>query len=260
MRDDNPAMDHLDALHIAVLVVAAFAAGAVNAVAGGGSLISFPALLFAGYPAVTANITNAVSLVPGYLGGALAYRRELSGQAARARRLIPVSVIGAVAGAALLVAGPAGVFQRIVPWLILGACVLLALQPWLKAAVTSRRSAVPAVAPAALLVAQTLAAVYGAYFGAGLGVIMLAVMGIYLHDDLQRINALKGALSVVINAVAVAYFLVFASVAWTAVLLMAPISFVGGQAGVLVARRLDERTLRLSVVTFGVVVSLRLLV
>lgn len=251
-------MPHLDAARLLLLAAAAFAAGGINAVAGGGSLVSFPALLLAGFPAVTANITNSVALLPGYLGGSLAYRAELRGQRTRIRLLVPASAAGAIAGAALLVAGPATVFGHIVPWLILGSCALLLLQPRLKAAVLARRGSAPAGVPAPLLGTQGLASVYGAYFGAGLGVIMLALMGIFLHDDLQRINALKGAMSLVINGVAVAYFLAFGTIGWAAVAVMAPLSFLGGQAGVRLARRLDERTLRLAVVALGVVVGVRL--
>ncbi len=254
-------MPHPDALHVTVLVIAALLAGGVNAVAGGGSLLSFPALLFAGYPAVTANITNAVAVLPGYLGGSLGYRAELRGQWPRLRVLVPVSVVGAVAGAALLVAGPAEVFQRVVPWLILGACALLLAQPWLKGWVATRMAAQSGeTGGPPLLVAQFASAVYGAYFGAGIGVIMLATLGIFVRDDLQRLNALKGALSLAINAVAVLYFVVFGSIAWEAVALMAPLCFIGGQLGVVVAKRLQERTLRLCVVVFGVAVGIRLLV
>ena len=250
-------MPHLDALRLVILAGAAFLAGGINAVAGGGSLISFPALLFAGYPAVTANITNAVALLPGYLGGSIAYRPELAGQRGRLEALGPVSIAGAVAGAALLVAGPASVFQRLVPWLILGSCALLVAQPQMRR-LAARRDGPSGRTSPLLLATQGVCAVYGAYFGAGLGVIMLAVLGVFLHDGLQRVNALKGALSLLINIVAVVYFLLFGSIGWLAVAVMAPISFIGGQAGVVLARRLGERTLRWSVITFGVAVGVRL--
>lgn len=254
-------MPQLDAAHGAILVLAALLGGAVNSVAGGGSLITFPALLYAGYAPVTANITNSVSLLPGYLGGTIGYRTELRTQGDRLARLVPVSVAGALVGAALLVAGPAGVFGRVVPWLILGSCALLLAQPRLKAWVAGRSPHAPGGEGGVLLLAaQGLSAAYGAYFGAGLGVIMLALLGIFLADDLQRINALKGALSLAVNLVAVLYFLIFGSIAWLAVALMAPASFLGGQLGVALARRLEERPLRLGVVVFGVCVAIRLLV
>lgn len=265
---------HLDAARIALLAAAAFLAGGINAVAGGGSLISFPALLLVGYPALTANVTNTVALVTGYLGGTVGYRRELRGQEPRMARLGLLSVAGAVLGAFLLLRAPASVFQRLVPWLILGACALLLAQPWIARRVASRtaqREAEAAAAgvqprrlgwgeiPLALIAAQFVSAVYGAYFGGGLGVITLAVLGIFVHDSLQRINALKGVLSLVINLVAVLYFIAFGSVAWVAVAVMAPISYAGGLLGVKVARRLNDRVLRMVVVCYGVAVGVRLL-
>jgi uncharacterized protein len=262
---------HLDAARLALLAAAAFLAGGINAVAGGGSLVSFPALLLAGYPALTANVTNAVALLPGYVGGTVGYRRELRGQESRILRLGALSVGGAVLGAFLLLAGPAGVFQRLVPWLILSACALLVAQPSIARRVAARTAARQAAGDCgrrrlglgeislALAAAQIVSAVYGAYFGAGLGVIMLAVLGIFVDDSLQRINALKGVLSLIINIVAVAYFIAFGNVAWLPVAVMAPISYVGGLLGVGVARRLDDRVLRVAVVCYGVAVGVRLL-
>lgn len=250
---------HLDALNLGFLGGAALLAGAINAVAGGGSLLSFPALLLVGYPALTANVTNSVALLPGYVGGSVAYRRELVGQGHRMRRLGAISLGGAVAGAWLLVAGPASVFQRLVPWLILASCALLAAQSAIaRRIVTHPHGASSGRLPPALIASQVLAAVYGAYFGAGVGVIMLAVLGIFVVDTLQRINALKGALSLVISVVAVVYFAVFGSVAWLPVLVMGPASFLGGLAGVTLARRLNDRVLRWFVISFGVAVAVRL--
>ena len=259
---------HLDAARIVLLGAAAFVAGGINAVAGGGSLISFPALLLAGYPALTANVTNSVALLPGYLGGSVGYRRELRGQRPRIVRLGLISAAGAVLGAFLLLAGPASVFQRIVPWLILGACALLVAQPWIARRVAEREAARAAAGAsprrfgeigAGLAAAQLVSAVYGAYFGAGVGVIMLAVLGIFLVDSLQRINALKGLLSLIITVVAVVYFIAAGRVAWLPVAIMAPIAYAGGLLGVAVARRLDDRVLRIAVVCFGVAVGVRLL-
>lgn len=250
-----------------MLAAAALVAGAVNAVAGGGSLISFPALLAAGYPAVVANVTNTVALSPGYLGGTFGYRRELAGQRRRALTLGLVSVTGALLGAWLLLVSSPKLFERIVPFLILLACGLLAAQAPLSrllgrrpagrdapgAARTARRHG------AVLLAAQFLAAAYGAYFGAGLGIMMLAILGIFVADSLQRLNALKGLLSLVINLVGALYFALFADVVWVAVAVMAAASLLGGQAGVLLARRLNDQALRWLVIAFGVVVGVRLL-
>jgi uncharacterized protein len=256
----RPGDRSLTAAEIAGLGGAAFLAGAVNAVAGGGSLISFPALLWAGYPALTANVTNTVALLPGYLGGTIGYRRELAGQRARALRLGAISVAGAALGAALLLVSSERLFREIVPWLILFSCALLAAQPWLAARLSRRATERAEERAPGLVAGQVVSGAYGAYFGAGLGVMMLAVLAIFLRDDLQRLNALKGLLSLVINAVAVAAFAVFGPVAWGPVAVMAALSLLGGQAGVLVARRLPAPALRAAVVAFGIVVAVVLLI
>ena len=257
-------MPELGAGALALLVVGATLAGAVNAVAGGGSLISFPALLAVGYPALTANITNTVALCPGYIGGTIGYRHELTGQRGRVIALSATSVAGALAGSFLLLVSSPELFERIVPWLILLACGLLAVQERLGRFVRSRVGVVERDAGwtrwAPLLVIQFIAAVYGAYFGAGLGIMMLAILGIFLADTLQRLNALKGVMSLVINVVGALYFAVFAKVVWLAVAVMAVASLVGGRIGVAMARRLNDRALRWLVVVFGVGVAVRLMI
>jgi hypothetical protein len=252
-------MPHLDPATAAILAGGALVAGVTNAVAGGGSLISFPALLWAGYPPVVANVTNAVALLPGYAGGTLGYRPELAGQAARARRLVAVSTAGAVLGSVLLLAGPEDVFSRLVPWLILFSCAVLAAQPAIGRWLRTRTGAARGDASPPLLAVQLAGGVYGAYFGAGLGVLMLAVLGIFVEDGLQRLNALKGLLSLVINLVAAVCFVVAGRVAWDAVAIMAVASLVGGRLGVTLARRLPDRLLRALVIGFGVAVAIRLL-
>jgi uncharacterized protein len=250
----------LDAPDVALLAAGALVAGAVNAVAGGGSLISFPALLAVGYPALVANVTNTVALCPGYLGGSLSYRRELAGQGARVRVLGATSVAGALLGAVLLVVSPAELFEAIVPFLIFLACGLLAAQPRLARLVRDRAERLgPARRPVGLHASQFLAGVYGAYFGAGLGIMTLAILAIFVADRLQRLNALKELLSLLINLVAAVFFALFAEVAWSAVVVMMVTSLLGGQLGVVGARRLDDRLLRVLVVVFGVVVGVRLL-
>jgi len=157
----------VDALTIALLAAAGFAAGAVNAAAGGGSLITFPALIASGYPPITANVTNSIAVLPGYVGGSFAYRSELEGQGGRIRALGVTSALGAIAGAALLLISPASVFEAIVPWLILAACALLAIQPRAARAAAHHRHR-----PGSRVVLHAvlfLAAIYGGYFGAGLG-------------------------------------------------------------------------------------------
>jgi uncharacterized membrane protein YfcA len=256
----------LDASRIALLAGASLVAGAVNAVAGGGSLISFPALLAVGYPALTANVTNTVALCPGYVGGTLGYRRELEGQRRRGVVLGLLSVVGALLGSWLLVVSSPELFETIVPWLIFLACGLLAAQPRLAAALRRRREAGDGAPQGRmarwgpLIGAQFVAAVYGAYFGAGVGIMMLAILGIFVADSLQRLNALKGLLSLVINVIAAVFFAFLADVAWVAVGVMAVTAPIGGQLGVLAARRLNDKVLRWIVVAFGVIVGLRLLV
>jgi uncharacterized protein len=250
---------HLDAARLALVAAAALLAGAVNAVAGGGTLLSFPALLLLGFPALTANVTNTLGLLPGYAGGSVAYRAELAVQRERVRVLGPISVVGAVGGAILLTRTSNSVFAAVAPWLILLACALLLLQPVVTSRVRSRRPEREQHRSPVLAVGQFLGGVYGAFFGAGLGVMMLAVLGLFIRDDLQRINALKGMMSLIINVVAAIYFAFFGPVSWVAVLVMLPASGVGGFAGVALARRLHPAVLRTVVVAFGVAFALRML-
>lgn len=244
---------------MALIAAAGFLAGAVNAIAGGGSLISFPALLAAGYPAVPANVTNAVAVLPGYLSGSLAYRRELSGQGSRVARLGLASALGALVGSVLLIFSPDELFRRIVPFLILLSCGLLAAQPLLArssraAGTTTRGSRSPWLLPS-----QFLAAVYGGYFSAGLGIMLLAILGLFLEEDMQRLNALKGAISLIIGLVTAAYFALFGPVVWGAVVVMAVTNLLGGQAGVFVARRMSASLLRTVIVVFGIAVAVYLM-
>jgi uncharacterized membrane protein YfcA len=234
----------------ALLSAAGFGAGAVNAVAGGGSLISFPALLAAGYPSIAANVTNSVALLPGYLGGSLAYRDELAEQRERIRALATTSGLGAAAGAALLLVSPAALFEAIVPWLILAACLLLALQP--RAAAIAQRHRERGDSIKALRAGLFVATLYGGYFGAGLGIVLLALLGVLLPDDLQRLNALKGLLSLLVALVSAAGFALFGPIAWDAALIVGAASLLGGVAGVRVARRLSAPLLRGVVIVFGV--------
>lgn len=238
-------------------------AGAVNAVAGGGTLVTFPALLAVGTGAVTANITSSVGLITGYAGGSVAYRRELTGQGPRVRRLAAVSVVGGVAGAVILLLTPAGVFRLAVPYLILASCLLLGIQPWLARLVARRRSAPDGAGGEITWPVQIgvlAGAVYGSYFGAGLGVLLLGVLGILLADGLQRLNALKGLLSLIINVVGVLVFLASARVAWTYAGILAVTAYFGGTIGVVVARRLPPLVLRVAVIVLGVAVAVLLIV
>jgi uncharacterized membrane protein YfcA len=234
-------------------------AGVVNAVAGGGTLASFPALLAAGVPPVTANITSSVGLLSGYAGGSMAYRREVREQGSRVKALLPFVLVGGVAGAVLLLVTPQDTFRGIVPYLVLVSCGLLAVQPRLARALGERPHGSSDVHWGARL-GVGIGAVYGSYFGAGLGVLLLAVLGILVADDLQRLNALKGVLSLLISLVGVAVFVVSADVAWGYVVILAITAYVGGTLGVAVARRLPPAVMRAAVVTMGTVVGVVLLV
>lgn len=244
-----------------LLALAAFVAGAINAVAGGGSLVSFPALVAAGYPSKAANVTNTVALWPGYVGGSIGYAAQLSDQRRRILVLSVPSILGAVAGSAILLTTSDASFDRIVPFLILFAAGLMAGQPRLSAWVARHRPQDgEGRTPPELLGAVFVLAIYGAYFGAGLGIITLAVLGILLPDDLHRSNALKGLLSAIINAAAVVYFAVWGPVEWLPAAVMAVAALAGGYLGVGVARRISAPRLRAGVIAYAVAVAVVLFV
>ncbi len=247
---------------VLALAAAAFAAGAINAVAGGGSLVSFPALLAFGYASKPANVTNTVALWPGYASGSFGYRAELGRQRRRMLVLAVPGALGAVTGSVILLSTPQAAFDVIVPYLILFACVLMAFQDRLGAwAARHRLTAVDSDhLPVTLLLSVFVLAIYGAYFGAGLGIITLAVLSILLPDDIQHSNALKGMLSLIINAVAVVYFAAFGPVEWQPAAIMAIGAVLGGYLGVGVARRLGRAWLRATVISYGLVVAVFLLV
>ena len=253
-------MTHPSATGLALVALAAFLGSAVNAVAGGGSLLSFPALLLAGYSPLSANITNTVGMVLGYAGGSTAYRTELRGQWLRVRDLGIIGALGAVLGAFLLTRTRASVFEAIVPWLILGGSALTAVQPLIARRGGQARAGGERRVHPVLGVLVFVYGVWGAFFGVGLGVMLVAALGLFIDDDLQRLNALKGVLSLVMNLVAAVYFAAFAAVAWEAALLMLPAALIGGFIGVALARRLPATVLRTVVVLIGVAVSIRLLV
>lgn len=234
--------------------LAAFVAGAVNALAGGGTLITFPILTAVGLSAVTANVTNAVALCPGYFGGTWAQRKDLRGQGARLKLLLPLGVAGGLLGAWLLLLSGEKLFRALVPWLILLASLLLALQEPMKKFIGRWRQEGDHRAAAALPL--TLGAVYGGYFGAGLGVVMLATLGLTLDDNLNRLNALKQALSFVINVAAALFFLGSGHVHWPTAGVMAVCALVGGVAGGKLAGRIAPARLRQVVVAVGISVGL----
>ena len=240
------------------VAAAGLAAGAINAVVGSGSLITFPTLLAVGYPAVLANVSNTVGLVPGAASGAIGYRRELAGQRRRVLALLPAALAGGVCGAALLLAVP-GAFRDVVPVLILVAVVLVLIQPW---AARRRADAGRVVEhPGPVLYAGVfLASIYGGYFGAGQGVIYLSLLGLTLDDDLQRLNGAKNLISAFVNAVAGVVFIIWANVNWWIVLLLGISSVVGGQIGAVLGRRIPANVLRAAIVIVGTGVAIKLLV
>lgn len=244
----------------AVLVVGAgVVGGAVNAIAGGGTLVSFPALLSVGLSPVLANTTSSVGLLAGYAGGSVAYRHELSSQWARVRGLLVASLLGGLAGAVLLLATPGDSFRAVVPYLVLLSSLLIGVQPRLARALAARGPARPHPGRQAQL-AVGLGAVYGSYFGAGLGVVLLAVLGVLVADGLQRLNALKGLLSLVINLAGVLVFVVAGQVDWVAAGLLAIGAALGASVGVSLARRLPAALVRAAVVVTGVAVAVTLFV
>ncbi|MEP6637982.1 MAG: sulfite exporter TauE/SafE family protein [Chloroflexota bacterium] len=247
----------------AFLVIAVgIVAGTVNTIVGSGSLLTFPTLLFLGYPPLVANVSNTVGLVPGTISGAIGYRRELAGQGLRARPLLVAAGFGGVTGACLLLILPASAFARIVPILILIACALVAIQPRLSAWVLERRARSGAVhigGGPLLVVSVYLTGIYGGYFGAAQGVILIALLSILVDDHLQRLNGLKNLITVVINGVAALIFIAVAPVAWPPAILLAIGSIIGGQLGAVVGRRLSPFVLRGAIIVVGTAVALRLL-
>jgi uncharacterized membrane protein YfcA len=252
----------LDPLGAILIVAVGIFAGTVNAIVGAGSLVTFPTLLLLGFSPLVANVSNTVGLVPGTISGAVGYRRELSGQRARARPLLIAATLGGLTGAALLLILPAAAFARIVPALILVACVLVAVQPRLSPWVVERRARTEAVHPGGgpvLVVGVYLTGIYGGYFGAAQGVILIALLAILVDDDLQRLNALKNLIAVVVNGVAALIFIFVAPVAWAPAILLAIGSTIGGQLGALVGRRLSPFALRAAIILVGTIVAVRLL-
>ena len=236
---------------------AGLAAGTINTMVGSGSLITFPTLLAFGFAPLDANVSNTVGLVPGSISGAIGYRRELAGQRPRAVRLGIASGAGGLTGAVLLLAFP-GAFAAIVPVLIAVALVLVAAGPRLSRALASHRHAESHRSwPLALLFYAT--AIYGGYFGAGMGIIMIALLTIFVADDIQRLNGLKNVLAALINGVAGLLFILVAPVHWDIALLIAGGSIVGGQVGARVGRRLPPSALRLAIICVGLLAEARLL-
>jgi uncharacterized membrane protein YfcA len=244
-------------LEYALVGLAALAAGIVNALAGGGSLITFPTLIAAGIPPVAANVTNTVALCPGYLGATIAQKNDLDGQRARMYRLLPAGAIGGILGGILLLNTSERLFDILVPFLILLASGLLAFQDPLRGAIERRQRAENRESSDSGAVLPILvASVYGGYFGAGLSVIELAILGIFLKDNLTRLNALKQVLSLTVNVAAALFFLFSDRVVWSVAIVVAIGSLAGGWAGGKLAGRISPVALRRTVVAIGVILSI----
>ena len=258
MAGNGPALSSGVVLEALAILAAGMAAGAINAVVGSGTLITFPVLLAAGYPPVVANVSNTIGLVPGSVAGAVGYRRELEGQAPRLHRLAPASLAGGVVGAAALLLLPERYFEAIVPCFIALALVLVVAQPRLGTALARVRPRAGERPRVWALAAVFGAGVYGGYFGAAQGILLLAILGVALHDHLQRINALKVVLAGLVNTVAGVIFAVVADVAWWPAALIAVGSVAGGWLGARYGRRLEEAHLRALVVAVGLVAIVQL--
>jgi uncharacterized membrane protein YfcA len=245
-----------------LVTLAAVAAGLINALAGGGTLITFPVLLAVGISAVAANVTNTVALVPGYLGGTLAQKQDLRDQKKRLWLLLPAGALGGLVGGVLLLNTGEKLFADLVPFLILLASTLLAIQNPVRGWLTRRMEQDKAthISETWAFIPVFVAAIYGGYFGAGLSVILLAVLGLVLNDNLTRLNALKQGIAFTTNIAAALIFVFSGKVVWSVALVMAVGALLGGALGGRLAGRIKPSTLRTIVVTIGFVVGIIYLV
>src|SRR5688500_16972000 len=231
---------------MALLGAAGLGAGTVNAIAGGGSLITFPALIAAGLAPVPANVTNSVAVSPGYVGSVVGSRADVPRE--RVRALVPVAVLGGFAGCVLLLATPQRAFEVVVPFLVLGAAAVLGFQDRLRRLVGQPRHMAPRRHAAALYALTAAGGVYGGYFGAALGVMLVAGLALLLDEPLARVNALKNVLSAVVGVATVVAYAAFGPVDWVGVAVIAPATLLGGYAGSRLARRLPSALLKAVIV------------
>jgi uncharacterized membrane protein YfcA len=236
----------------ALLSSTAFAAGVVNSVAGGGTFLTFPALTFAGVPLIAANATSTAAVCPGALASAVAYREDIKGLSRRTIvSLVSISLVGGLAGALLLLLTPQQAFASLIPWLLLGATLLFAVGRPLAAAIRRHTE----ISPTALLIGQFCISVYGGYFGAGIGILMLGMMTVAGFTNVHEMNGIKALLSGCLNAVAVVTFAVAHTIYWPQAVLMAIAAIIGGYAGGFVARRVPAVYVRASVIVLGAAMS-----
>ncbi len=247
----------LTLLQFLLAALAAMAAGAVNALAGGGTLITFPMLVALGVPAVSANVTNTVALCPGYLGGTLAQKNDLQGQSKRLWLVLPAAIVGGVLGGWLLLQTGEKLFTDLVPWLILLASGLLAIQDPVRAWLTRRMGAGQGAGLEKLSwLPVGLASIYGGYFGAGLSVIVLSALGLTVNDTMTRLNALKQGIAFAVNVAAAIFFIFSGQVVWPLALVMMVGALLGGTLGGKLAGRVKPSTLRWTVVIIGIIISI----
>ena len=238
-------------LQVCLVILTGFAAGAVNTIAGGGTLLVYPALLACGLPPVTANVTSLIGLTPGYVTGAYVYRDEIRA----VKQLLPTlgvtTLVGAVAGAVVLLVTPGKVFENVVPYLVLISSILLTIQPWLKKKLARPGKGGTNQIRAVTIVSVLFGAFYGAYFSAGAGVLLLALLGATLNEGFQRINGLKNGLSLIIILAAVCIYIFSGHVNVLFTLVLLPSSGLGGVVGGVLARKLNANILRYSVCVLG---------
>jgi uncharacterized membrane protein YfcA len=243
------------AAEAALLIAAGVVAGAVNSVAGGGALITFPALLATGLPSVTANTSNHLSMCTGFVASVAGTWRDLDGQRSLVRRLAPTAVVGTLIGAALLLLTPPGVFDVLVPILVLLASGVLACQDRLLAMVGDPRRLARGSRMLGLQALTFVCAIYGGYFGGALGVVLMAALALVLDERLPRIGALKNALLAVVGLVAATAYGLFGPISWGSVLVLAPATMAGGYFGAVLSRRLPPVVMRQMVAGLGVTIS-----
>jgi uncharacterized membrane protein YfcA len=243
---------------LVIVGLAAIAGGAVNALAGGGTLITFPVLTAVGIPIVSANITNTVALCPGYLGATFAQMKDLRGQAQRLWLLLPTSILGGIGGGILLLHTSDRIFAKTVPYLILMAVILMALQDQIRAFLlrNSEKKEHQSLSEAWTILPVLPAAIYGGYFGAGVSIIIIAVLCVVLSDSIIRLNALKQALAFSINVAASIFFLFSGQIVWSAALVMAVCALAGGAFGGWMAGKVRPMTLRYIVIGIGTIVAI----
>ncbi len=240
-----------------LLAGAAFIGGAINSVAGGGSFLSFPALLFVGVPPIVANATNNTAMWVGVIGSARGYRREIAEQRRLIAPLFAVSLVGATLGALLLLRTPSTVFERMVPWLLLGAVVLFAFGPRIVAAERARAEHQASWVQLAL---QFVVAIYGGYFGAGMGYAMLALLAFFPLPSVHAANGIKNALAIAINGIAIVPFAIARVIWWPQAILMAVAAMLGGYVGARLALRVSSTAMRAAVIVLGVTMAVALFI